>query len=128
MINDNFSLTGHHFWTKAVKYIKLLKSKWLIWHIVGLCSSIIRECMAKNVKNINFKFSKSKKQPLKIRLATNKLPICVILSTYIIKYIKLVWFKDCTVKISVMMNENYTVNLHLFNLFYNDAKLLPSLK
>ena len=39
----------------------------------------------------------------------------------------LVWFKDCIVKVSVMMNENYTVNLYLFNLFY-DEKLLPSLK
>ena len=78
------------------------------------------------LKNINFTFFKSKKK-IKIKLATNKLPICVILSTYIIKYIKLVWFKDCIVKVSVMMNENYTVNLYLFNLFY-DEKLLPSLK
>ena len=81
--------------------------------------------MAKNIKNINFTFSHSLKvkKGIKIKLGTNKLPINVILS----KYIKLVWLKDCTVKISVMMNENYTVSLYLFNLFY-DAKLLPSLK
>ena len=79
--------------------------------------------MAKNIENINFTFFKSKKKESKSNLQLINCPLSVILS----KYIKLVWFKDYTVKISVMMNENYTVNLYLFNLFY-DAKLLPSLK
>ena len=56
MINDDFLLTCYHFRTKVIKYIKLHRSRWLILHIVGLCSSNIKECMAKKVKNIIFTF------------------------------------------------------------------------
>ena len=51
-----FRLLPIIFLTKIIKYIILIRSSWLICHIVRFCNPIGLEFIAKNVKNINFTF------------------------------------------------------------------------
>ena len=50
LIIDNFLHIFGHFINNCNKYIKLLRSRQLIFHIVCLCSLIITEIILKNIK------------------------------------------------------------------------------